>query len=232
MAVVQSPSRTSGTPGQPDPTDADLLFREAKQRERRRRLAWLGVAVIVVGGAVALVAATRTRPKTSPHRAESSRNKTPLPGVAAGQFAATWHVHTFYVYIRTNGQGSAMWPIHVDCGSPHVTAGAPCDTVTPETVLVQGVANTVDAIHDGGRAVIRIASVNGARARAVISASTEPSVLPDGDATLTVTKSDLLYVTPAVATTSSPFGRSGFCGPRAAALSLSQQEAAHINCGA
>ena len=109
-----------------------------------------------------------------------------------------------------------------------VTPGAPCDTVTPETVLVSGVASTVDEIHDGGRAVIRLASVTGARARAVISASTEPSVLPDGDVTLTVTKSDLLYVTPAVATGPSPFGRSGFCGPRAAAsVTLSTRGSAH-----
>ena len=38
----------------PSPPDADLLFREAKQRERRRRLAWLGVAVIVVGAVAAI----------------------------------------------------------------------------------------------------------------------------------------------------------------------------------
>ncbi len=124
--------------------------------------------------------------------------------------------------------GPFTWTAEV----PHVPPGAPCDTVTPETVVVSGFVRTEDVIHDGGHAVIRVASVTGARARAVISASTEPSVLPDGDVTLTVTKSDLLYVTTPATTTSSPFGRSGFCGPRAAALSLSQQKAAHIKCGA
>ena len=78
MAVVQRPPTTSETPGQLDPADADLLFREAKQRERRRRLLWLGVAVIVVGGAVALVAATTT-PKAPPHHAKISIPSVPKP---------------------------------------------------------------------------------------------------------------------------------------------------------
>jgi predicted nucleic acid-binding Zn ribbon protein len=207
----------------------EVLIKEARQRQRRRHLLTLGTVVLV---ALAGVLAYHEVSVAGGTHQQPSRNETPPPGVVAGQFAGMWHVHTYYVHVRTNGQGSAMWPIHLDCGSAQATPGAPCDTVTPETVLVSGVARTMDEIHDGGRAVIRLTSVTGARARAVISASTEPSVLPDGDATLTVTKSDLLYVTPAAATTSSPFGRSGFCGPRAAGLSLSQQEAAHINCGA
>ena len=84
MAVVQRPTPTSGASAEPDPTDADLLFREAKQRERRRRLAWLGVAVIVVGGAVALVAATRTTPNVPPQHAKVTipsgpNSPSPLP---------------------------------------------------------------------------------------------------------------------------------------------------------
>ena len=55
MAVVQSLPSPSGTPGQPGPTDADLLFKEAKQRERRRRLLWLGAAVIVSACVAALI---------------------------------------------------------------------------------------------------------------------------------------------------------------------------------
>jgi len=137
MAVVQRPTPTSGVSAEPDPTDADLLFREAKQRERRRRLLWLGTAVIVV--ALAGLLAYREISFAGGTHQQPSRNETPLPGVTAGQFAGTWHVHTYYVYIRSNGQGSAIWPIHVDCGSAHVTPGGPCDTVTPETVVVNGV---------------------------------------------------------------------------------------------
>lgn len=207
----------------------EVLIKEARQRQRRRHLLTLGTVFLV---ALAGVLGYREISGDGGAHQQPSRNGTPPRAVAAKGFAGTWHVHTYYVYIQSNGQGSAMWPIHVDCGGAHVTPGGPCDTVTPETVVVNGVAGPVDEIHDGGRAVIRLMSVTDARARAVISASTEPSVLPDGDATLTVTKSDLLYVTPAGPTTSSPFGRSGFCGPRAASLSLSKQVAAHINCGA
>jgi hypothetical protein len=72
MAVVHSPPGTRAAPDEPDPTDADLLFREAKQRERRRRLAWLGVVVTVVGGAVAVFAAANTRPRVPPHHARAT----------------------------------------------------------------------------------------------------------------------------------------------------------------
>jgi hypothetical protein len=43
---------------------------------------------------------------------------------------------------------------------------------------------------------------------------------------------DLFYVTPARPTTASLFEHSGLCGPRALALSIAQQNAAHIKCGA
>lgn len=221
-----------GTPVRPTEASAEraieVLIKEARQRQRRRQLLTLGTVVLV---ALAGVLAYREI-SVAGGTHKPIRNETPLAAVPAGRFAGTWHVHTTYVYIRTDGQGAAMWPIHVDCGSANATLGAPCDTVTPATVVVSGISSPVEEIHDGGSAVIRLTSVNGARARAVILASTEPSVLPDGDATLSVTESDLLYVTPAAPTTSSPFGRSGFCGPRASALSLTQQEAAHINCGA
>ena len=175
-----------------------VLIPEARRRQRRRRQFTIGMlfAVAVVGLVVARVAATGGPP-----------GQTVAPGasgsVAAGRFAGTWHVHTWYVMIGADGHGSAKWPI----GTPR-------------------------GISDGGRARIRLTSVSGTRAEGVISGSTEPSVLPDGPATMRVTSDDLLYVTPAGPTTSSPFGRSGFCGPKAAALSIAQQQAAHINCGA
>ena len=90
MVVVQRPSPTSGVSAEPDPTDADLLFKEAQQRERRRRLAWLGLAVILVGGTVALVASTRTTPKVPPHHAKvtiPSAPTSPSP-LATGSIAA------------------------------------------------------------------------------------------------------------------------------------------------
>jgi hypothetical protein len=84
MVVVQRPSPTSRIPAEPDPADADLLFREAKQRERRRRLAWLGVALIVAGATAAIVAATSSAPKAPHHHAKvtiptSPKSPSPLP---------------------------------------------------------------------------------------------------------------------------------------------------------
>ncbi len=78
MAVVHRPPATNGTSGRTGPTEADLLFREARQRERRRRLAWLGVVVSVVGVVAAIVATTRPSPTSPPHSsksAASSRSK-------------------------------------------------------------------------------------------------------------------------------------------------------------
>jgi len=77
VVVDKGPSTAQGASGAPDPTDADLLFKEAKQRERRRRLAWLMV-VIVICGVVAAVAATRSPSKPSPHRANVSSSSRPL----------------------------------------------------------------------------------------------------------------------------------------------------------
>ena len=50
--------------------DAEALFKEAKQRRRRLRMAWLGVAVIVIGAGAAIVAATSSVHKSPPHHAK------------------------------------------------------------------------------------------------------------------------------------------------------------------
>jgi UDP-glucose 4-epimerase len=42
----------------------------------------------------------------------------------------------------------------------------------------------------------------------------------------------LLYFNPAGATSASQFGQDGFCGPSALTLTVTQQVAAGINCGA
>jgi hypothetical protein len=67
MAVVQEgPPAIRDTGGALDPTNADLLFKEAKRRERRRRLFWLGVVVLLVVGVVLTVVAISSRLRTSP----------------------------------------------------------------------------------------------------------------------------------------------------------------------
>ncbi len=134
------------------------------------------------------------------------------PIVAAGQFSGWWHFHTTVVTFQPNGQGSAHWPGPLGPGQSEATA-AP------------------------GRANIRIVSMSGTHAMALITDSTEPSAVPDGPVQLRVTSQDLLYVVPVRRTTVSPFdpisyGPAGLCGPKASALTLTQQVAAHINCGA
>ncbi len=54
--------------------DPEALFKEAKQRRRRVRLAWLGVAIIGVGAVAAIVAATSSVHKSPPHQ-----NKVTIP---------------------------------------------------------------------------------------------------------------------------------------------------------
>ena len=134
--------------------------------------------------------------------------KSPVhPMVAAGQFSGTWHVHTTSVTIQADGQGSAIWPGPLGPGQSEATA-AP------------------------GHAALHLTSVSGEQATVLVSGSTEPSVLPDGPARLTITNQDLLYVVPDGPTIHSPFGHNGLCGPKAVALTVAQQVAAGINCGA
>ncbi len=84
MAVVQSPSHGSEISAEPDPAEADLLFKEAKQRERRRRVTWLGVAVIVVGSVAAIVVVTSSEPTAPLHHVKvttpsAPKSPSPLP---------------------------------------------------------------------------------------------------------------------------------------------------------
>ncbi len=65
MATVEEGAPPVPMDRRPDPfqpTDTDLLFKEARRRERRRRLAWAGVVIIVVGALATGVAAAISRP--------------------------------------------------------------------------------------------------------------------------------------------------------------------------
>ena len=80
MAVVQKPPPTvSGSSGPLEPTNADLLFKEAKQRERRRRMAWLGGIVVVVGAIAVILATTSSQPRPAPYHPKGSSSNKPKP---------------------------------------------------------------------------------------------------------------------------------------------------------
>ena len=183
-----------------------VLIREARRRQRRRRLIILGAVSIVAF--TGWITARAMSTDGSVPAARPLPPKSPVhPMVAVGQFSGTWHVHTTSVTIQADGQGSAIWPGPLGPGQSEATA-AP------------------------GHAALHLTSVSGEQATVLVSGSTEPSVLPDGPARLTITNQDLLYVVPDGPTMHSPFGHNGLCGPKAAALTVAQQVAAGINCGA
>jgi hypothetical protein len=75
MAVVQSPPATRGTPDGPDPTDAEALFKEAKQRERRRRLFVVGALLAACLVVTVAVVATAGGFSTAGNATRSSASK-------------------------------------------------------------------------------------------------------------------------------------------------------------
>jgi hypothetical protein len=118
----------AGPPGSP----VEVLFREAKRRERRRRAVVLGVLLALAGLASGLVFAVGGSPPGRPGNGASSANSPGPPGTAAGHF-------TF----RGNGIGDARF------GQPEAVAIAELDQVlgSPTTPRAAGDAGncTVDA---------------------------------------------------------------------------------------
>jgi hypothetical protein len=161
---------------------------------------------------------------------------TPAPRhhpVVAGPFAGTWHVHTTSLTVAADGRGRATWPIGVDCGTGIGKAPPPCDARVPSTiVLPDGVRSPVEDVVDGGHATVRLTSVTGRTAHALVTASSDPTALPDGPAVLRVSSDDLLQLDPHVAPLEAHLRWQALCGPRAASLPLSEQLSRGINCGA
>ena len=97
---------------EPSGSPAEVLFREAKRRERRRRAVALGVLLALGGLAFGLLAAAGGPPPPRPGTGASSGNTPGAPGTAAGHF-------TF----RGNGIGGATF------GQPQAIAIAGLDKV-------------------------------------------------------------------------------------------------------
>ena len=117
---------------EPSGSPVEVLFREAKRRERRRRAVALGVLLALGGLASGLVAAAGGPPPARPGNGASSGNTPGATGTAAGHF-------TF----RGNGIGGATF------GQPEAVAIAELDKVlgSPTTPRPVGDAGncTVDA---------------------------------------------------------------------------------------
>jgi hypothetical protein len=194
-----------------------VLIKEARQHQHRRWLIQGALGFLIVAAVLTWLGVTTLGGGVGHGRSQSHRS-TP-PTVAAGSFAGTWSRKYYDVRIAADGQGLATWPIKVICGRSLMPNLRPCDTESPTGV-----------VHEGGRARIRLVSITGTRALAIVSSSTETSLLPDGGARFSLSPNDVVYITPDAPTSSSPYGRSSFCGPLAASLSFPQQEAEHIDC--
>jgi hypothetical protein len=138
--------------------------------------------------------------------------------VAAGPIAGIWHVHTYYLSVTPDGNGVFTWPVGIPCPTG-VEQGPRCDTVRNSGEII-----------DGGYATLTVTQQAGDSATGIISSSTDPATLPDGQVALRVAPNDLLYISTTTAPTSRAFDY--LCGQQAASLPTAQQVAEHINCGA
>jgi hypothetical protein len=90
MTVVDDrPPRVESMLVPEDPINAELLFKEARRRERRRRLIRLGVVILVVGAAVAILVSTG--PPAKPSRLPpgvASPGEAKSTGLPVGAFAS------------------------------------------------------------------------------------------------------------------------------------------------
>ena len=135
----------------------------------------------------------------------------------AGTFVGTWHVHTIRLVIGSDGTGTASWPTHIWCDGGFTDPRTPCDRLVP----VSG----GEQIVDGGWAQLHLTAVAGSTAEATVGGSTDPSLLPDGGVKLTVAPTDVLTI-------SSGAQPLALCGTSASNLTVQQQDAEGINCGA
>ena len=226
-AMVGAAGPTHGT------TDggAEALIEEARWRQRRRHR--LVTALLAGALLVALVTWGSVVLTSGPGPGTTGSGPAPR-AVPAGAFAGTWSVHTFSLRVRADGRGSFLWPTHVACGSAPFGGYRPCDRVVHTVMGPDGRPVIVDEIIDGGRATLVLTSVRFTRARGVIEGSTQPSVVPNGPVSLTSAQHDLLVVIPVTPPTGPSPLRPGspLCGAQARALTLSQQDAEGINCGA
>jgi hypothetical protein len=197
-------------------TDPELVIREARRRQRRRRLVIFGVVVVLVASGLIAAKATgagRSAPPERPPRAKTPVHPTEVstpPVVAplsAGQFAGIWHVHTTSITIGADGTGTASWPGAITPGGSEATA----------------VPNQAD---------LQLTAVHGTQAIGEVTGSTDQAELPDGAVRLQITNQDLLDMVPNQPVTETPLRWSALCGAAASALTLAQQVAAGINCGA
>ncbi|MHB8263146.1 MAG: hypothetical protein ACYDGY_05285 [Acidimicrobiales bacterium] len=204
---------------------------QALQPENGTRQRWTTTRVTIVAAVLVAIAGASLSLGLSHGRSQGGA----LSRVAtapAGRFTGTWVLENFSLTFHHDGRGSAEWRTLVNCGTGPGHGPPPCDPLVKQvTRLPNGTSRTIEVRSDGGRAAIFLASVRGDTARGVVEHSNELSILPNGPATFRLGLNDLLYTSVSRPTSSSPFGRSPFCGAKAASLTLRQAASEGISCG-
>lgn len=108
-----------------EPLQLDLLIREARRRQRRRRLAVSGLVIAVLGG-VAILVTTGSRASSHAPRLESSRHLPPL----------------------RSGGGSIL---HIDATTTQITTGHPTYTWEDDTYTQTSPPYRARNIHKSGQ---------------------------------------------------------------------------------
>lgn len=129
----------------------------------------------------------------------------------AGPLTGTWHVHTFYLTVQSDGTGTFQWPIHLTCGTGVGKGPSPCDTVSSS-----------GEISDGGHATLTIERRSGSSAAGMISATTDRTTVTEGGVKLSLGANDVLYLK--FSAPPATLAYSYVCGPKT--------NRALINCGA
>ena len=129
---------------------------------------------------------------------------------SARSFMGRWRLHSTVLFIDASGYGILNWRTYATCGQQ----APPCDIFSGNDIV------------DGGFAAFTI-SASGDTASGRVLTSSVPAQVPLGPFTARLDQErDLLQPSFPL------FHGSPLCGPRADALSVGQQVAQGINCGA
>ena len=143
-------------------------------------------------------------PSTSPAPAVSSAGP-------ARAFAGEWSVHTTLLVVDPTGYGILAFRTYSTCGQDP----PPCDIFSGNDIF------------DAGHATFTFSASGPTTASGQVLTTTVPTVLPLGRFTARIDPAkDLLYLSLPL------FAHYPLCGPTARALTIDQQRAAGINCGA
>ena len=217
--------RPTPVPTGEEPLDVEVLFKEARRRQRRRRaFATAGVSAVVIGVVLALLTVSAGVAKRE--QAGTRSPASPIPNaVTAGAFTGTWSLHTDSLTIEPNGRGSIVYPFDVRCGSAAGASPFPCDVWVGNQIV------------PGGHAELVLTNVGKTTAEGRITGSNDQAVVPDVHVALrlgSVYGVPLLFVTSTSRQPLHSFLTAPLCSPAARGYDASHtiETAPLLSCGA